>query len=245
MLGVLPFVEDPDLSCTAGTVVPQHLPPCTGPESETYVEDCIKKNTFTQEEVLHDVIFGRGKGLSLMNNESFLINEDFSAFFLGRYYTFNLETTLNTSWDETQMSVSLYSNFTYQLFIYNPKFFVPSISASLPTIQKTLNPSATSNHWHFLKLTEVEELNTTDDPCNDDPNYDFQQCVTESLSSKVSCECLLLLKMRCFYFLFCVDISQNKDFQKVNSDWLQNCLGSLEFASFSEMRQPGAVQVTF
>jgi len=30
MLGVLPFIEDPDLSCTAGTVVPQHLPPCVG-----------------------------------------------------------------------------------------------------------------------------------------------------------------------------------------------------------------------
>ena len=28
MLGVLPFGEDPDLSGTAGTAVPQHLPPC-------------------------------------------------------------------------------------------------------------------------------------------------------------------------------------------------------------------------
>ena len=28
MLGVLPFGEDPDLWATAGTVVPQHLPPC-------------------------------------------------------------------------------------------------------------------------------------------------------------------------------------------------------------------------
>ena len=29
MLGVLHFVKDPDLSCTAGTAVPQHLPPCS------------------------------------------------------------------------------------------------------------------------------------------------------------------------------------------------------------------------
>ena len=27
MLGVLSYVEDPDISCTAGTAVPQHLPP--------------------------------------------------------------------------------------------------------------------------------------------------------------------------------------------------------------------------
>ena len=104
------------------------------------MEDCIKKNTFTQEDVLHDVLFGfkRRKGFSLMKNDSFL-------------------NSLNTSWQETQMFVSLYSNFTYQLLIYDPKFFV--------------------------------ELDTTDDPCNDDPNYHFQRCVTESLSSKVSCEC--------------------------------------------------------
>ena len=55
---------------------------CFEPESETSVEDCIKKNTFMQEDVLHDVIFGFRRrqsmeNLSLMNNESFLVNEDF------------------------------------------------------------------------------------------------------------------------------------------------------------------------
>ena len=30
MLGVLPLGEDPDLSGTAGTAVPQHQPPCIG-----------------------------------------------------------------------------------------------------------------------------------------------------------------------------------------------------------------------
>ena len=167
---------------------------CAGPESNLSVEDCIMKNTFTQEDVLHDVIFGFRKkrsmeDLSLINNnESFLINEDFTAFFLGRYYTFDLEKKLNTSKLKTQLFVSLYSNFTYQLFIYDPKFFILSGSPSLPTIQKTLNPNATSNNWYFLKLTEVEELDTPDDPCNDDPNYDFQRCVTERLSSEVSCK---------------------------------------------------------
>ena len=76
---------------------------CGGTEPNPSVEDCIKKNTFSQEDVLHDVIFGfRNKDLSLVNNKSFLINEDFSAFFLGRYYTFNLETKLNTLKGKTQ-----------------------------------------------------------------------------------------------------------------------------------------------
>ena len=154
------------------------------------VEHCIIKSTFTQQEVVQDVILGLRKrknmeDLSLMNNGSLLINEDFSAFFLGRYYTFSLQTKLTTSKFKTQLFVSLYSNFTYQLFIYDPNFFVLTASPSLPTIQKTLNQNAASNNWYFLKLTEVEELNTADDPCNDDPNYDFQRCVTESLSKEV------------------------------------------------------------
>ena len=164
---------------------------CARTESNTSVEDCIKKNTFSQEDVLHDIIFGFRKrksmeDLSLMNNKSFLINEDFAAFFFGRYYTFNLEMKLNTFRGKTQLFISLYQNFTYQLFIYDPKFFVLSSSPALPTIQKTLNPNTASNSWHFLKLTEVEELDTADDPCNDDLNYDFHRCVTESLSTDVS-----------------------------------------------------------
>ena len=163
---------------------------CNGTGSNISVEDCIMKNTFTKEEVVHDIIFGFSKRkaiekFSLMNDESLLITEDHTAFFLGRYYTFHLKTKLNTSKLKTQLFVSLYRNFTYQLFIYDPKFFVLSESPSLPTIQKTLNPNTSSNNWYFLKLTEVEELNTADDPCNDDPNYDFQRCVTETFSTEV------------------------------------------------------------
>ena len=34
MLGVLPFGEDPDLSCTAGCAVPQYLPPWSAVQIE-------------------------------------------------------------------------------------------------------------------------------------------------------------------------------------------------------------------
>ena len=89
--------------------------------TETSVEDCIKEITFTQEDVLHDVIFGwmkrnaNNSDFSVMDIKSFKIYEDFSAFYLGRYYTFNLEEKLNISKQKTQLFVSLYRNFTYQL----------------------------------------------------------------------------------------------------------------------------------
>ena len=162
---------------------------CNGTGSYDSTEDCIKQNTFNQEDVLHDVILGYKKrksmaDLSLINNKSFLINEDFAAFFFGRYYTFNINHKLTTQKPKTQLSVSLYHNFTYQLLIYDPKFFVLSESPSIPIIQKRVTTG--SNSWYFLKLTEVEELNIADDPCNDDPDFEFHRCVVESLSIEVS-----------------------------------------------------------
>ena len=98
----------------------------------------------------------------------------------------NLDVSkLTTQKQKTQLSISLYHNFTYQLLIYDPKFFVLTASPSLPTIQKTVNPNTTSNSLYFLKLTEVVELDTWDDPCNEDPNYDFQTCVAQNLATKV------------------------------------------------------------
>ena len=50
-----------------------------------------------------------------------------------------------------------------------------------------MNPNKTSNGYYKLALTEVKELDLPDDPCNPDPDYKFQTCVKESLSSQVGC----------------------------------------------------------
>ena len=36
-----------------------------------------------------------------------------------------------------------------------------------------------------ISLTEVQELNLDDDPCNPDLEYNFQACVKENLASQV------------------------------------------------------------
>ena len=38
-----------------------------------------------------------------------------------------------------------------------------------------------------ITLTEVEELNVPDDPCNEDPDYDYRNCIKESFLRKVGC----------------------------------------------------------
>ena len=39
-----------------------------------------------------------------------------------------------------------------------------------------------------LALTEVAELNVPDDPCNEDPKYNFRKCLKESFLRKVGCK---------------------------------------------------------
>ena len=52
---------------------------------------------------------------------------------------------------------------------------------------KIVEPNNTSSHYYNLALTEVEELDLPEDPCNTDPDYNFQACIKESLSSQVGC----------------------------------------------------------
>ena len=58
---------------------------------------------------------------------------------------------------------------------------------SLSSTKLDINPNTTLSHYYRLALTEVEELDLPADPCNPDPDYKFQACVKESLSSQVGC----------------------------------------------------------
>ena len=74
----------------------------------------------------------------------------------------------------------------YRLFIHDPKYFLVNYnSLEFPIIY--LKVKKAPNCYYKLKLTEVEELDLPEDPCNTDPDYNFQACVRESLSSQVGC----------------------------------------------------------
>ena len=58
---------------------------------------------------------------------------------------------------------------------------------SLPYIIIDLETNSSYNQYHTMTLTEHRELDVPQDPCEEDPGYNFQACVKESLSSKVGC----------------------------------------------------------
>ena len=55
-----------------------------------------------------------------------------------------------------------------------------------PSVHKTVDPHM-SPYYYQIVLTEANELNVPNDPCNEDPDYNFNACVKESFSRRVGC----------------------------------------------------------
>ena len=79
-------------------------------------------------------------------------------------------------------------NLHYDLFIHDPKYFYVSRNPNPghPSVRKHVNPEMLPYAYPFT-LTEVEELNVPDDPCNPDPSFNYRDCISESISRKVGC----------------------------------------------------------
>ena len=86
MLGVLPFVEDPDLSWSAAPALPQHLPPNIGISSNFRITK--RREKFTQGELFVMVLVNK------MRNNYFRMSKNGDLGLLKRMYT----TTTSEGW---------------------------------------------------------------------------------------------------------------------------------------------------
>ena len=74
------------------------------------------------------------------------------------------------------------------MFIHDPSFFYVTRNpdSAHPGIHKKVDPKELP-YMYPITLTEVEELNVPDDPCNEDPDYNYRECIKESFSRRVGC----------------------------------------------------------
>ena len=112
-----------------------------------------------------------------------LWTEDFEVAWPGRVQTLEIERRIGPNDGIDQQFVLLNCGFTYKIYIHDPEYFVSNTNpVGLPTLRLKLNPNQTFNHFYRLALTEVEELDLPEDPCNTDLEYNFHGCIKESLS---------------------------------------------------------------
>ena len=124
-----------------------------------------------------------------MTKLSTKIYEDFTSGYVGKHHTINLSQRLNPDISgKTMMYIALNPKLYYRLFIHEKNFFLINFSPmDFPILYRKVQTSLTPSLYYRLALTEVEELDLPEDPCNTDPDYNFQACIKESLSSQVGC----------------------------------------------------------
>ena len=149
------------------------------------MDNCIDANSKNWSQVLKGVTLGFGRKESLNLTKDF-VKEDFSTLF-GKYFTLNMTFKIGPDYMRDQMFILLHPGFVYRIHIHDPHFFIYTENlAAIPMIMKSFDTRTVKSHFYQLDLTEMNELDHPGDPCNSSPNYNFQECIKESVSSKVS-----------------------------------------------------------
>jgi hypothetical protein len=157
---------------------------CSNLKGHTTMEDCIDNNS--NSDSLVDVLLGFKRQQSLMTKQN--IKEEFTKPSWGRYYSLDAPLKMTPDYEETQIIFLLSYHHTYYILMHDTNFFFGIYNPSFPIVREAaVNPNLTSNYYHYLIVTEVEELDLPEDPCNLDPDYNFQTCFKQSLSSQVGC----------------------------------------------------------
>ena len=149
------------------------------------IDTCIDANSKNWSEVLKGVIVGyeRQKSLNLSKD---LVREDFIQLF-GKYFSLNLTFKIGPDDSRDLTYILLSPGFVYQIIIHDPDFFIYNENpATIPMTMKYFDTRTVKSHFYRLDLTEMNELDHPGDPCNSSPDYNFQECIKESVSSKVS-----------------------------------------------------------
>ena len=105
----------------------------------------------------------------------------------------------------------------YNVHIHDPRFYILAIQP-LPTpgVKFRLNEGF-SNVYKYISVTKHMKMNQKNNPCNEDPDYNFQLCVRNSLTSKVGCRLPWDL-WSSSEFPLCSEIDQINKFQNLHHD---------------------------
>ena len=139
--------------------------------------------TYNASETFYDVLVGSKNRESLLNATNG-VSTEFARIKEGRYYSFNVTKKVGPA---DQIYIALKYEFIHQIFIHDPNYFILSYNPSIGSIMRIVNPNVSTNHYYNLIMTEVEELDLAEDPCNTDPDYNFQACIKKSQASSVGC----------------------------------------------------------
>ena len=159
---------------------------CADANTTETIIDCIASQTYNLSEIVAKVESGIGNYAQVVKDPW---KEDFSYRYAGRTYTLDISKKMRVQsvWSNP-LRIVLKQNLLYDLYVHDPKFFYISRNADAghSGVHKLVDPKELPYYYPFA-LTEVEELNVPDDPCNEDPDFNYRKCIRESFTKKVGC----------------------------------------------------------
>ena len=155
-------------------------PQCSDLEDE--MSTCVELKTFN----LSDIVRGVGIGFSSRQplTDLSLWSEDIELTSLGRCHTFNYLSKIGPSDKTDQLYFFLDMKLNY--VIHEKNNFVTTLNpVSIPHIRTDILTNSTFSHYFRLGLTQHQELDVSNDPCEEITDYNFRACVKETISKKV------------------------------------------------------------
>ena len=77
---------------------------------------------------------------------------------------------------------------TYEFYIHSLDYFIPNWNPLiLPINRFKVFPETDCTSFVTISLTEKYELNTADDPCEGRKEYNFTQCIQQSIARQTGC----------------------------------------------------------
>ena len=138
------------------------------------IEECIEKNSVNQSELINDIFLG-WKRESILEREGLIVEGFATISKRAKYFTINAGDRIGPDYHKEQLFIEIFYNNDCDIFVHDPKFFTLNfIPLGLPALQGQLIVNNSESHFYPTVMTEVEELNLPQDPCNKDEKYDFQ-----------------------------------------------------------------------
>ena len=160
---------------------------CKGANTTEIIVSCIEQETYNLSDITERGAIIKGYSDKVKDPNW---TEDFSHTYAGRTFTLDPSMKLRPfSWSENKLRIGLKINLNYEIYIHDPKFFYVTRNPEPghPSFRDDINSEKLPYVYAFA-LTEVEEINVPDDPCNEDSEYNFRQCIKESFARSVGCK---------------------------------------------------------
>ena len=116
------------------------------------IDVCIETKTFNWSSLVDKVVLGYARKFTINVTEN-ILEESFTQFWAGRFFTLNLLFEIGPDDDDDQLYVFLRPKHLYQIFVHDPQFFIYNENlAAIPQMVRYLDARTTKGHnYRFIK----------------------------------------------------------------------------------------------